>query len=78
MEYEINSCGYDIIFDSATIDTTIGEETIIEVEQAINYIKSGEQEIKNYVDNVSKRFFQIRNISLKSIINSSKLHKSVC
>jgi len=54
MEYEINSCGYDIVFDSATIDTTIGEETIIEVEQAINYIKSGEQEIKNYVDNVSK------------------------
>lgn len=54
MEYEISSCGYNIVFDSSTIDAVIGSETVIEVEQAINYIKSGEKEIATYVNNVSK------------------------
>lgn len=54
MDCDANVCGYSVIFDSVTIDTTIGGETTIKVEQAINYIKSGEQEIKNYVENVSK------------------------
>ena len=45
---------YQVVIDSATIDVTIGEGAEIQVEQAVQYIKSGEKEIDAYVSGTAK------------------------
>ena len=45
---------YQIVMDSAVVDVTIGDGAELQVEQALQYVKSGQKEIDSYVADVSK------------------------
>ena len=45
---------YQVVMDSAVVDVTIGDGAEMQVEQALQYVKSGQKEIDSYVADVSK------------------------
>lgn len=45
---------YQVVMDSAVVDVTIGDGAEMQVEQALQYVKSGQKEIDSYVAGVSK------------------------
>ncbi len=45
---------YQVVMDSAVVDVTIGDGAEMQVEQALQYVKSGQKEIDSYVEGVSK------------------------
>lgn len=54
MLYEVNSGGMNVIFETVDLNVIVGDAARIDVGEAINYIKSGQAEINNYVETVSK------------------------
>ena len=45
---------YQVVMDSAVVDVTIGDGAEMQVEQALQYVRSGQKEIDSYVEGVSK------------------------
>lgn len=54
MKCKIKSEQYDVTIQEAHLDVQIGDAAQMEVNQAVSYIQSGEKEITDYVENVSK------------------------
>lgn len=54
MQLEVNNGSISVVFDTADINTVVGDAARIEVGEAINYIKTGEAEIENYVNYTAK------------------------
>ena len=56
MQNSIDTGVFQVIMESTDINTVIGENAKIDIEQALNYIKSGEEEIKAAVSDGTAAF----------------------
>lgn len=56
MQYEINSGGINVIFETVDLTAVVGDAACIDVGEALNYIKTGQAEVQEVVDSGTAAF----------------------
>lgn len=56
MQYEINSGGINVIFETVDLTAVVGDAARIDVGEALNYIKTGQAEVQEVVDSGTAAF----------------------